>query len=120
MESISGCHALLWWFIREHDRHIRFNWIQLVIVRVWMGELFPRTKSSRPMVYLWYLVGILKRATTMNTTTFTIESVHGVKQTFVLGPPAKTTPSGPPKNKPTKLEREADSKGISAASRSRR
>ena len=27
----------------------------------------------------------------MNTTTFTIESVHGVKQTFVLGLPAQET-----------------------------
>ncbi len=27
----------------------------------------------------------------MNTTTFTIESVHGVKQTFVLGPPSLPT-----------------------------
>ena len=34
--------------------------------------------------------GLLIRKSDMNPTVFTIESVHGVKQTFVLAPPTKT------------------------------
>ena len=34
----------------------------------------------------------------MNTTTFTIESVHGVKQTFVLGPDGKAASGQPESN----------------------
>ncbi len=45
------------------------------------------------MVYVWYFelrLGLLIQESDMHPTTFTIESVHGVKQTFVLGPTTKT------------------------------
>lgn len=35
-------------------------------------------------------LGLLIRESDMHSTTFTIESVHGVKQTFVLGQTTKT------------------------------
>lgn len=45
------------------------------------------------MVYVWYFerrLGLLIQESDMHPTTFTIESVHGVKQTFVLGLTTKT------------------------------
>jgi len=58
--------------------------------------------------------------TAMNTTIFTIESVHGVKQTFTLGPPAKSVQSDSPKQQSSGLEREIEAKGTPTGSRSPR
>ncbi|MGI9471544.1 MAG: hypothetical protein ACR2NZ_08440 [Rubripirellula sp.] len=41
----------------------------------------------------------------MNTMTYTIESVHGVKQTLVLGPPAKPSSSEANSEQTSELER---------------
>jgi hypothetical protein len=62
----------------------------------------------------------LMRATTMNTTTFTIESVHGVKQTLVLNPPVKTAENSSTDQQSGGDEREADAKNAPTASRSPR
>ncbi len=53
------------------------------------------------------------RATIMNTMTFTIESVHGVKQTLVLGPVTKPSSSEVPKEQASELERNGGSRAQS-------
>ena len=61
------------------------------------------------MVYVWYFelrLGLLIQESDMHPTTFTIESVHGVKQTFVLGPTPKTgNGEGPKKQSPRDAEK---------------
>ena len=68
------------------------------------------------MVYVWYFerrLGLLIRDSGMHPTTFTIESVHGVKQTFVLGPTTKTgNGEGAKKQSPGESEKNtADEQG---------
>lgn len=46
----------------------------------------------------------------MNTMTFTIESVHGVKQTLVLGPVTKPSSSEAQKEQASELERNGGSR----------
>jgi hypothetical protein len=58
------------------------------------------------------------RATKMSMTTFTIESVHGVKQTLVLNPPVKTAESDP--KDPQSSDREAGTKSTATSPRSPR
>jgi hypothetical protein len=49
----------------------------------------------------------------MHPTTFTIESVHGVKQTFVLGPTEKTANGEASKQQTSDVEKsESDQQGL--------
>ena len=58
----------------------------------------------------------VKRAPIMNAMTLTIESVHGVKQTLVLGPPVQPSASETAKEQNGDLERGVSS-GASSKSR---
>jgi hypothetical protein len=54
----------------------------------------------------------------MTMTTFTIESVHGVKQTLVLNPPVKAAENEP--KDPQSTDRETGTKSTTTAPRSPR
>ena len=57
----------------------------------------------------------------MNTMTFTIESVHGVKQTFVLGPSNQAAASEvASRQQSTEIQQKADVKDTADASSSPR
>ena len=59
------------------------------------------------------------RASIMNTMTYTIESVHGVKQTLVLGPSPEPTPQEAAKEQVRELDRERGTR-VSSGSHSNR
>jgi hypothetical protein len=54
--------------------------------------------------------GLLSEQQPMNTMTFTIESVHGVKQTFVLGSTEKVSGSESMKDQSVEADRKTDAK----------
>lgn len=60
---------------------------------------------------------LIHKRVSMSTPTFTIESVHGIKQSFVLGPTLQVSPQGIAESRKseTKAERnvpsEADTRG---------
>ena len=84
----------------QHDRYIRSNRNRPGVDHDSDSGMSPHQNCSWPkLAYVVSHAGVKTRAcrnhlvsnddqreTTMNTTTFTIESVHGIKQTIVLVP----------------------------------